>query len=48
MEKIDPELAANPLIFPDNSTLNKAKVFMALSEEQERTYEQKFQQVIGA
>jgi spermidine/putrescine transport system substrate-binding protein len=48
MEKIDPDLAANPLIFPDSGTLGKAKVFMALSEEQERTYEQKFQQVIGA
>ncbi|HEY7595823.1 MAG TPA: spermidine/putrescine ABC transporter substrate-binding protein [Actinophytocola sp.] len=48
MEKIDPELAANPLIFPDDATLGKAKVFMALDESQERTYEQKFQQVIGA
>ncbi|MGH3760601.1 polyamine ABC transporter substrate-binding protein [Actinophytocola sp.] len=48
MEKLDPELAANPLIFPDEATLGKAKVFMALDESQERTYEQKFQQVIGA
>jgi spermidine/putrescine transport system substrate-binding protein len=48
MEKIDPDLAANPLIFPDAATLGKTKVFMALSEEQEKTYEQKFQQVIGA
>ena len=48
MEKIDPELAANPLIFPDEALLGKAKVFMALSEAQERSYEQKFQQVIGA
>lgn len=48
MEKIDPELAANPLIFPDPATLNKAKLFMPLTEEQEKTYEQKFQQVIGA
>ncbi len=48
MEKIDPELAANPLIFPDEATLGKAKVFMALDESQERAYEQKFQQVIGA
>jgi spermidine/putrescine transport system substrate-binding protein len=48
MEKIDPDLAANPLIFPDSATLDKAKVFMALSEEQEKSYDQKFQQVIGA
>jgi spermidine/putrescine transport system substrate-binding protein len=48
MEKIDPELAANPLIFPDESVLSGAKVFMALNEAQERIFEQKFQQVIGA
>ncbi|SCL19198.1 polyamine ABC transporter substrate-binding protein [Micromonospora inyonensis] len=48
MEKIDPELAANPLIFPDDAMLAKSAVFMALSEEQEKTYESKFQQVIGA
>lgn len=48
MEKIDPELASNVLIFPDEATLAKTKVFMALTEEQERSYESKFQQVIGA
>jgi spermidine/putrescine transport system substrate-binding protein len=48
MTKSDPDLAANPLIFPDEATLGKAKVFMALDESQERAYEQKFQQVIGA
>jgi len=48
MEKIDPELAANQLIFPDESVLAKSKVFMALNEAQERIYESKFQQVIGA
>ncbi len=48
MEKIDPELAANPLIFPDEAMLSKARVFMALDEQQEREYETKFQQVIGA
>ncbi|MER7889151.1 spermidine/putrescine ABC transporter substrate-binding protein [Micromonospora sp. NPDC094482] len=48
MEKIDPELAANPLIFPDEAMLSKSKVFMALDEKQEREYESKFQQVIGA
>ncbi|MEK8108026.1 extracellular solute-binding protein [Micromonospora sp. M12] len=48
MEKIDPELAANPLIFPDEALLSKSTVFMALNEKQEREYEGKFQQVIGA
>jgi spermidine/putrescine transport system substrate-binding protein len=48
MENIDPELAANELIFPDSSVLDGAKVFMALNEAQERIFEQKFQQVIGA
>ncbi|MGK5442937.1 polyamine ABC transporter substrate-binding protein [Micromonospora sp. URMC 105] len=48
MEKIDPELAANPLIFPDEALLSKSKVFMALDEKQEKEYESKFQQVIGA
>ncbi|MGC5053518.1 extracellular solute-binding protein [Micromonospora sp. DT48] len=48
MEKIDPELAANPLIFPDEAMLAKARVFMALDEQRERDYETRFQQVIGA
>jgi spermidine/putrescine transport system substrate-binding protein len=48
MADIDPELAENELIFPDESVLSTAKVFMALNEAQERIFEQKFQQVIGA
>ncbi|MFF0254384.1 spermidine/putrescine ABC transporter substrate-binding protein [Micromonospora zamorensis] len=48
MEKIDPELAANPLIFPDEALLSKSTLFMALNEKQEKEYEGKFQQVIGA
>ncbi|WBB77371.1 spermidine/putrescine ABC transporter substrate-binding protein [Micromonospora sp. WMMD882] len=48
LEKIDPELAANPLIFPDEALLAKSTVFMALDETAERTYESKFQQIIGA
>ncbi|MDR7279205.1 polyamine ABC transporter substrate-binding protein [Catenuloplanes atrovinosus] len=47
-EKLDPELASNPLIFPDETVTSKAKVFMALDEATEKTYEQKFQAVIGA
>jgi spermidine/putrescine transport system substrate-binding protein len=48
MAAIDPELAENELIFPSESTLSSAKVFMALNEAQERIFEQGFQQVIGA
>lgn len=48
MVDIDPELAENELIFPSESTLSTAKVFMALNEAQERIFEQGFQQVIGA
>lgn len=48
MEKIDPDLAKNPLIFPDDAMLAKSKVFMALDEQREKEYETKFQQVIGA
>jgi spermidine/putrescine transport system substrate-binding protein len=48
LRKVDPELAANPLIFPDADMLGRAKVFMGLSEAKEKAYEQKFQQVIGA
>jgi spermidine/putrescine transport system substrate-binding protein len=46
--KIDPELAGNPLIFPDTATLDRTKVFMALDDAQERSYSAKFQQAIGA
>jgi spermidine/putrescine transport system substrate-binding protein len=48
MANVDPELAENELIFPSESTLSNAKVFMALNEAQERIFEQRFQQVIGA
>ena len=48
LRKRDPELAANPLIFPDAELLGGAKVFMALSEAKEKAYDAKFQQVIGA
>jgi len=47
MEKIDPELAANPLIFPDEETLAKVKIFDAEAADNTE-YKQKFQAVIGA
>jgi spermidine/putrescine transport system substrate-binding protein len=48
MAAIDPELAENELIFPSEATLSAATVFMGLNEAQERIFEQRFQQVIGA
>jgi len=48
MQEIDPELADNPLIFPDQATLDATHVFKDLSAEEERNYTQAFQRVIGA
>ena len=48
MKEIDEELAAEPLIFPDEETSAKLHPFMALDEEQERAYQDAFQRVIGA
>ncbi|GGK85963.1 polyamine ABC transporter substrate-binding protein [Mangrovihabitans endophyticus] len=47
MTKVDPDLADNPLIFPTPDLLGKAKEFMPLTEAQSRTYNEKFQTVIG-
>jgi spermidine/putrescine transport system substrate-binding protein len=47
MEAIDPDLMTNPLIFPDQATLDLSNVFMALDEETERKYNEQFQALIG-
>jgi spermidine/putrescine transport system substrate-binding protein len=47
MEKVDPELVDNPLIFPDESVLSKASGFMALDEAKSKQYESDFNKVIG-
>ena len=47
MEKIDPELAASPWIFPDEATQAKAKAFRTLSADEETQYSEAFQKVIG-
>ncbi|WP_370614727.1 ABC transporter substrate-binding protein [Mumia sp. Pv 4-285] len=47
MEKIDPELAADPLIFPDDETLAQTHSFMALEEFKMREYEGDFADVTG-
>jgi spermidine/putrescine transport system substrate-binding protein len=48
MKDIDSSLAENPLIFPDAATMGKVKAFKALSDEESRKYEQKFESVAGA
>jgi spermidine/putrescine transport system substrate-binding protein len=47
MEKIDPDLVDNPLIFPDDETLAKTMAFMALDEKQITQYEGEFADVTG-
>jgi len=44
---IDPALAENPLIFPDEATLAKAKVFKPLAEDEDRDFNELFQALIG-
>ena len=47
MEALDASLVDNPLIFPDQATLDISNVFMALDEETERSYNDQFQALIG-
>lgn len=47
MEKIDPELAKNPYIFPDAQFLAKAKQFRTLTPQEETKYSSAFQKVLG-
>lgn len=44
--KIDPTLADNQLIFPDESTLSNVKVFRTLTPAEEQKYQTAFQKVI--
>lgn len=44
--KIDPQLAENQLIFPDEETLSKVHVFRTLTPAQEQKYQAAFQKVI--
>ena len=47
MEAIDPELAGNTSIFPDEATLAKLKVFRTLSADEESEFNEQFQTAIG-
>lgn len=48
VEKIDPELANNPLIFPDDATLAATRSFATLSEDVEAEFDAAFSRIIGA
>jgi spermidine/putrescine transport system substrate-binding protein len=47
MEKIDPSLVDSPLIFPTPEDLDKVKVFRSLTPQEETTFSEAFQKVIG-
>jgi spermidine/putrescine transport system substrate-binding protein len=47
MEKIDPSLVDNPLIFPDEEMMSNTHNFMALDEQKAREYEEDFASVTG-
>jgi spermidine/putrescine transport system substrate-binding protein len=47
MEKIDPSLVDSPLIFPTEEDLANVKVFRSLDPDEETTYSESFQKVIG-
>lgn len=46
MDAIDPELASNQLIFPDDSTLETVHVFRTLTPQEENDYQAQFQKVL--
>jgi spermidine/putrescine transport system substrate-binding protein len=46
--KDDPEIANNPLIFPDSAFLENTHIFRDLKPEEERELDDAFQRVIGA
>jgi spermidine/putrescine transport system substrate-binding protein len=47
MEKIDPELAKNPFIFPDEDALANVRVFRTLTPEEDTKYSEAFQAAAG-
>jgi spermidine/putrescine transport system substrate-binding protein len=47
LAKVDPDLAANELIFPSEEFLAQGSIFMALDEEQETRYQAAFDDVRG-
>ncbi len=48
LEAIDPELAENPLLFPDDETLAQTQTFAQLPEDVEAEYDAAFSAITGA
>ena len=48
VEKLDADLANDPLVFPDDATLANTKGFAPLSEEVEAEYDAAFSSITGA
>ncbi|HEY3485692.1 MAG TPA: spermidine/putrescine ABC transporter substrate-binding protein [Ilumatobacteraceae bacterium] len=48
LAKLDPELAENELIFPDEETLSRAYTFATLTDEVEAEYDAEFSRIVGA
>jgi spermidine/putrescine transport system substrate-binding protein len=48
LEKQDPKLAENQLIFPDDATLSKLHPFVTVNEDEERQMNEAMQAVVGA
>jgi spermidine/putrescine transport system substrate-binding protein len=47
LEKIDPDLAASPFIFPDEATLAKVKVFRSLDADESTNFQAAFDEAVG-
>jgi spermidine/putrescine transport system substrate-binding protein len=45
MEKLDPELAKNPLIFPTQEDYEALSIFRGLTEEEELQFGSEFQDI---
>jgi spermidine/putrescine transport system substrate-binding protein len=48
LEKIDPDLANDPLLFPDDATLARVRTFANLSEDVEAQFDARFAEITGA
>jgi spermidine/putrescine transport system substrate-binding protein len=46
--KIDPELADNPLLFPDDATAARLRSFATLDDETETAMDARFAEITGA
>jgi spermidine/putrescine transport system substrate-binding protein len=47
LEKIDPDLASSPYIFPDEATLAKVKVFRSLTADESTKFQTAFDEAVG-